>query len=194
MLIISPKVSCVTMTQQIDTARRRLIQQGAALSLGSLFLPNVLAKGHDPERKVSLYNVHTGESVNATYWAEGQYINEELQRVYHLLRDFRQDQSVKMDVALIEALNRIHTMTGSKQSFQVVSGYRSPKTNEMLRRRGHRVAKNSYHLRGQAIDFRLPDVQLSKAKKAAVSLKAGGVGYYPRSNFIHVDTGRVRYW
>ncbi len=182
------------MTQQIDTARRRLLQKSAALSLGSLFLPNLLAKSQPQERKVSLYNVHTGETVKATYWAEGKYINEELQRVYHLLRDFRQDQAVKMDVALIEALNNIYTLTGAKQSFQVVSGYRSPTTNEMLRRRGHRVAKNSYHLRGQAIDFRLPGVALSQAKKAAVSLKAGGVGYYPRSNFIHVDTGKVRYW
>lgn len=146
------------------------------------------------DKQLSFYNMHTHEKLECCYFADAQYQADELAQINHILRDFRTGEVIDFDTKLIEVLYQLKTMTGSKADFHVISGYRSPKTNAMLRKQGRGVAKRSYHMQGKAIDIFLPDVPLKNLRDAAVSLKAGGVGYYPGSNFIHVDTGRVRRW
>jgi len=178
--------------------RRRFLQFGVATTT-SLLLPNAFGSvqtnlSAEPERKLSLLNLHTGESLNATYWAEGQYQTSELAAINHILRDHRTGDVTQMDSGLLDLLNTLHQKMGSKQAFQIISGYRSPKTNAALSQKTNGVAKKSLHMQGKAIDIRLPGCQLSDLRKAAISCQTGGVGYYQKSDFIHIDTGRVRRW
>lgn len=146
------------------------------------------------ERKVRLKNLHTGEDLKATYWADGKYISETMRDLAYFLRDFRTGDKHRIDAGLMDILHDIHLRTGSRQEFHIISGYRSPKTNNMLRSRSHGVAKRSLHMLGKAIDIRLPGTDLRNLRKVALSMRAGGVGYYPQANFLHVDTGRFRTW
>lgn len=178
--------------------RRRFLQLGIGVST-ALFLPNVFAGSSSisiaqPDRKLSLLNLHTGEQLNTTYWAEGQYQTSELQAINHILRDHRTGDAYHMDNELLDLLNTIQRKMGSNETFQIISGYRSPKTNATLSQKSNGVAKKSLHMQGKAIDIRLSGHQLSDLQKAALSCQAGGVGYYPKSDFIHIDTGRVRRW
>lgn len=174
--------------------RRRFLQIGigatASFAMPSAFA-NILKQ---PERSIALLNLHTGEQVKATYWAEGQYQTGELQAINRVLRDHRTGDVNDIDNNLIEMLNLLHHKMHGKQPFHVISGYRSPKTNAMLSKNSNGVAKKSLHMQGKAIDIRLPGRELSELKKSALHLKVGGVGYYPGSDFIHIDTGRVRNW
>lgn len=174
---------------------RRNFLKAATGTAAVILTPSVLAKPASPaERVLRLHNLHTGENIKATYWAEGQYIAEELAVIDRLLRDHRADEMFKMDRRLYDLLYTLQQQVGSKHSYHVISGYRSPDTNAQLRRNSNGVAKRSLHMQGRAIDIRLPGVELKQLRKAALSLKAGGVGYYPKSNFIHIDTGRPRFW
>lgn len=146
------------------------------------------------ERSLAFYNLHTGEELTTTYWAEGQYLGDELSDINYLLRDHRTDTHTEMDANLLDLLHDLQQLTGSRQPFHVISGYRSPKTNAALARQSSGVAKKSYHMRGMAIDIRLPGVDLEQLHKHALAMRGGGVGYYRRSDFIHVDVGRVRSW
>ena len=182
----------------IKPERRRFLQFGLAATT-SLLLPKAFGSGLDelaaePERKLSFYNLHTGENLDATYWADGQYLASELTAINHILRDHRTGDTTDMDTGLLDLLTVLHRKMDSKQAFQIISGYRSAKTNAALHRKSNGVAKKSMHLQGKAIDIRLPGCQLSDLRKAALSCRKGGVGYYQKSNFIHVDTGRVRHW
>jgi uncharacterized protein YcbK (DUF882 family) len=141
-----------------------------------------------------LYDLHTGERFDDVYWADGHYLPEALNRINYLLRDFRTNAVTEIDTALLDILNTLCARLDVNEPFHVVSGYRSPETNAMLRRQGRGVAKNSYHVRGKAVDIRLPGCDLSVVREAALQLKAGGVGYYPRSGFVHLDTGPTRRW
>lgn len=147
-------------------------------------------------RTLEFLHLHTGERLTVEYFSAGRYVPDALQAVNHLLRDFRTNDVAEMDPALLDLLHRLRETTGSRRPFEVISAYRSPRTNEMLQSRSARsgVATTSLHMRGQAIDIRLSDVALPQLRDAALSLQAGGVGYYARSNFVHVDTGRVRSW
>lgn len=144
--------------------------------------------------KISFRHLHTGESFSGVYKVDGHYLPEAFDRINYVLRDFRTRESFPIDPRTIDILQRIHTEVGSREPFEILSGYRSPKTNEMLRRVGNGVAKNSLHMIGQAIDIRMPYYSTQKLRDIARSLHAGGVGYYPRSDFVHVDTGKVRHW
>jgi len=146
------------------------------------------------ERKLQMRNLHTGEKIKATYWADGKYISSTMRDVAHLLRDHRTGDKHRIDAGLMDILFDLQLRIGSRKEFHIVSGYRSPKTNAMLSRRSGGVAKRSLHMRGRAIDIRLPGTGLSNLRKAALSMRAGGVGYYPQANFLHVDTGRFRAW
>lgn len=146
------------------------------------------------ERKLKLRNLHTGEKIKATYWENGKYISETMRDVANLLRDHRTGDKHRIDAGLMDILYDLQLRIGSKKEFHVISGYRSPKTNKMLNSRSNGVAKKSLHMRGRAIDIRLPGTELRNLRKAALSMKAGGVGYYPQANFLHVDTGRFRTW
>ncbi|MFW5450173.1 MAG: YcbK family protein [Methylophagaceae bacterium] len=179
-----------------DTAvsRRRFLQVGLGIST-SIAMPNAFASLlTQPERKLSLLNLHTGESLNATYWAEGQYQTSELDAINRILRDHRTGDVYHMDNDLIDMLNILHHKMNGRQPFHVISGYRSPKTNTKLNKQSNGVAKKSLHMQGKAIDIRLPGRQLAELRKASLNLHIGGVGYYPTSDFIHIDTGRVRHW
>lgn len=145
-------------------------------------------------RTLRLDNLHTGEKLAVEYFDQGRYLDDGLAAVNHLLRDFRSGDVGAIDATLLDLLHRLATLTGSQRAFQVISGYRSPATNAALRERSSGVASGSLHMRGQAIDVRLADVPLATLRQAALSLQAGGVGYYAASNFVHVDTGRVRTW
>lgn len=174
--------------------RRRFLQVGLGAT-ASLAMPNAFANiVKEQDRTISFLNLHTGEKLKATYWAEGQYQPDELKAINHVLRDHRTGDMHDMDNNLIEMLNLLHHKMNGKQPFHVISGYRSPKTNAMLRNNSNGVAKKSLHMQGKAIDIRLPGRQLSELRKTALGMKVGGVGFYPGSDFIHVDTGRVRQW
>ena len=145
-------------------------------------------------RELGFLNLHTGERLRVPYWENGNYVNGALAEINHVLRDHRANEEHSIDTALLDLLSRLQRAVGNQRSFEVISGYRAPASNEMLRSRSSGVAQGSMHLYGKAIDIRLPGSDLSKLHSAARSLRGGGVGLYRASNFIHVDTGRVRYW
>lgn len=169
---------------------RRLFLGAAMLvpAFPSIALPAVT------ERRVRLYNLHTGEQLTATYWADGRYISEELAAVNHLLRDHRTGDVTEMDPRLLERLHALQQQFSRHDTFHVISGYRSPTSNAELQRHSSGVASKSLHMQGRAIDIRLPGVELTTLRQAALAQQAGGVGYYAKSNFIHLDTGRNRFW
>lgn len=147
-------------------------------------------------RSLTLYNTHTKETTTITYKRGGRFDAAGLRKLNRFLRDWRRNEIIQMDPALFDLIWEVYRQTGAKKPIHVVSGYRSPATNNMLRRRSRAVAKQSRHTRGQAMDFYLPGVPASKIREVGLRLQAGGVGYYPRSNspFVHIDTGNVRHW
>jgi uncharacterized protein YcbK (DUF882 family) len=146
------------------------------------------------ERQLSFYHTHTSESLTVTYFREGQYVPSALAELNHFLRDFRTGDAANMDPAVFDILFDIQIESASTGTYQIISAYRSPATNEMLRDKSNSVAKNSQHLLGKAIDVRLTDIDTAELRDVALSLQRGGVGYYKKSDFVHVDTGRVRRW
>jgi len=147
-----------------------------------------------PQRTLSFLQTHTGERGSFTYWENGDYIPEALLEISWLLRDHRTNALQMIDRNLLDQLVLLQHLTDSKGRFEVISGYRSPETNEMLRKSTEGVEKDSFHLSGRAIDVRPSDTSLTYLHKAALALKAGGVGYYPNSSFMHLDTGPIRHW
>ncbi len=175
-------------------SRRRFLQVSGGLAAGFLVAPAHAAVDRSGHRELSLHNLHTGERITRTYWADGEYLADPLTDINHVLRDHRTDDVHPIDPQLLDVLHRLHHSVGGRKPFEIISGYRSPKSNAMLRGKSNGVAKKSLHMQGRAIDVRLPGHQLGKLRQAALSLKAGGVGYYPKSGFLHMDTGRVRHW
>ena len=178
--------------------RRRFLKAvaGVALAMPALSLPragHAYASSRRVER-LAFEHTHTGERVSVVYRMEGTYVPSSLRTLDYFLRDFRTGDQRQIDPQLFDILSSLSAVTGSRAPFQVISAYRSPYTNAMLREMGRGVAKSSLHLEGRAIDIRLADVPLSDLRDAALSLKAGGVGYYPGPEFVHVDTGRLRAW
>ena len=175
--------------------RRDFLKKSIILGAGLTISPYELFAYRLPvDRSIKLYNTHTGEHLTATYWAKDHFVKSELKKINHLLRDYRTGDVQEMDVKLLDLLYSIQLIRDTKRPIQVYSGYRSPKTNESLRRHSEGVAKNSYHLKAQAIDINLPGTELKNLKKLATFLRRGGVGYYPKSGFMHIDTGPIRYW
>ena len=156
--------------------------------------PRVIAAGGSLDsRKLSFAHTHTKELLAIDYY-RGKYVPEALARINYLLRDFRTGDVHAIDTKLLDLLHSLAAVVRTERPFQVISCYRSPATNEMLRQQTQGVASESLHMKGQAIDIRLADVPLAKLHQAALQIKGGGVGYYPSSDFVHVDTGRVRRW
>ena len=154
----------------------------------------VTASGNSTKRVLSFYHTHTGERLTVVYLSDGAYVDSALAQISHFLRDFRTGDAVDIDPELLDILHIVYERTGSRGHFEVISAYRSPKTNEMLRSNSSGVAKKSQHLHGKAIDVRLTDVPISSLRSAAYELQRGGVGYYTASDFVHLDTGRFRTW
>ncbi|HXQ52070.1 MAG TPA: DUF882 domain-containing protein [Stellaceae bacterium] len=177
-----------------ELGRRRFLVQGAAASLCFLAAPAIATPRAPLRRVVAFDHLHTGERLDIVYWADGHYQPGALRRINWLLRDFRNDAVHPIDPHLIDLLAVLRQRLGAHAPIQVLSAYRSPATNAMLASMSEGVATNSLHLQGRAIDIRLPGRPLSAVRRAALVLRGGGVGYYPRSNFVHLDVGSVRRW
>jgi uncharacterized protein YcbK (DUF882 family) len=163
---------------------------------GALLLPGTkaaLAAATTP-RQLDFYNLHTGESSSAVYWEGGRYLEDGLAEIDYALRDFRTGEVLSIDPNLLDLVHRLRLALECARPVHVISGYRSAATNAMLARRSKGVAKNSLHIKGKAIDLRLPERRLKDVRAAALALAGGGVGYYPKPDFVHMDTGRVRTW
>ena len=179
----------------LTTSRRKFLIQSSASILVATCSPLAFASTNKiAEKSLSFLHLHTHESLNCCYWKDGQYDTLALKQINHLLRDHRTDEVAPIDIELLEMLSKLHSATHSKAPFEIISGYRSVKTNQQLRNSTSGVAKRSYHMQGKAIDVRLADVDLKKLRNEAISLQAGGVGYYQKSDFLHLDTGRPRNW
>lgn len=145
-------------------------------------------------RSLSFYNLHTGERLNTVYYENGQYIPGALREVNYFFRDFRANEIKPIDPRLLDLLHVINQKLETAQPFNLISGYRSATTNAMLAARSEGVARHSMHIEGRAADINVPGRELSILQRVALTLQFGGVGYYPQSDFVHVDTGRVRHW
>ncbi|WP_170463641.1 YcbK family protein [Ruegeria arenilitoris] len=151
-------------------------------------------RGGGDIRRIRMYSGRTGERIDMIYWVDGKYIKDAVKEVNHFMRDWRTDQVKSMDLRTIDIMAASHNLLDVNEPYTLLSGYRSPQTNAMLRSRSRRVAKNSLHMKGQAADLRLSSRSVSQMAKAAISCRAGGVGKYYRSNFVHMDCGEVRSW
>ena len=174
------------------TSRRRFLCGAAAMGL-LLLAPRRLRAALPPARSLAFSNLHTGESLRVVYREGADYVPEALANLDHLLRDHRTGEVHPMEPALFDLLADLREATGGG-TFEVISGFRSSATNRMLRSHSGGVAEKSLHLVGRAIDVRLQGVETAQLRRAALALRRGGVGYYPALDFVHVDTGRVRFW
>ncbi len=180
-----------------EFGRRQILAAGGAALLSSLAKPvwaSVPGAAQDVKRALNFNNIHTGERLNIEYWAEGNYVSGALGTIDHLLRDYRNGEIHPIDPRLLDLLHTINGKLDTVEPFEVISGYRSPATNAMLHAESHGVAAHSLHMKGMAIDIRVPGRTLADLHATAMSLRDGGVGYYPGPDFVHVDVGRVRYW
>lgn len=175
--------------------RRLFLASGGATFLTLATAPAyALSPASNLPRSLSFENLHTGERLKTTYWEDGGLVGESLKDIAHVLRDHRTNEDHAIDLTLLDTLCALNLTTENHRSLQVISGYRSPATNAKLHANSDGVAVRSLHMVGQAIDIRIQGMPTKSLYNAARSLKAGGVGYYPDSQFVHVDVGRVRYW
>jgi uncharacterized protein YcbK (DUF882 family) len=190
----------------MNVPRRRVLRLGGAAVFtglvsslaGSAFadiagpaVTNLVAKR---TRSIALHNLHTGESLNTEYWVNGAYVPEALTAVNKVMRDWRNNEIHEIDPKLVDALSLMRSWMDKSDAFQVISGFRSPVSNAKMHEASSGVAKNSLHMEGKAIDIRMPGCDLKNLHGAALKMRCGGVGFYPVSNFVHVDVGRVRTW
>ncbi len=178
-------------------SRRRFLTP-SALAVGTGLTPGLThAQQHPskaPQRWLELYNVNTKEHLKTVYWAEGQYVTEALVQIDHLLRDHRANEVTVIDQKLINLLYALAQTLQTHEPVHIMSAYRSPATNARMRQCRRGVAKKSQHIYGKAVDVWVPERHLTIVRQAALALRGGGVGYYRRSNFLHIDTGPVRSW
>lgn len=186
------------MTATIPKFNRRQVLKLSALGIAGCFLPDIaVASVKMPlprDRYLSFYNTHTREKLTVHYCKQGMYCEKSLNKVNLILRDHRSDDIYPIDPKLLDLLFKLTVKLGTDDPFHIISGYRSPATNAILRKRSNGVARKSFHTVGKAIDIRLPGLNLNRLRKTAVSLNTGGVGFYPQSDFVHVDVGPIRYW
>ncbi len=180
--------------------RRQWLKAGVALAVAGLTSKRALAAVPQSSvlptgiRELAFYNQHTGESLKTGYWADGEYVPEALADINRILRDHRTNDVLPMQLPLLDLLYTLQGVLAVPRPFQIISGYRSPKTNAFLAANSGGVAKRSLHMQGMAVDIHIEGVPLDQLRRAAISLQTGGVGYYPASNFVHLDIGRVRNW
>lgn len=153
-----------------------------------------ILRGAGDIRRIRMYSGRTGEMVDTIYWADGKYIREALNEINYFMRDWRTNTVIGIDPRTIDVAAASHRLLQTSEPYMMLSGYRSPKTNAMLRARSSGVARNSLHMKGQAADLRLKSRSVAQIGKAAASCRAGGVGRYSRSNFVHMDCGPLRHW
>jgi uncharacterized protein YcbK (DUF882 family) len=151
-------------------------------------------RGAGDIRRISMYSGRTGESLDTIYWVDGDYIKDALAEINHFMRDWRSGTSIAIDPRTVDIMAASHRLMDVSEPYMMLSGYRSPQTNAMLRSKSRGVAKNSLHMRGQAADLRLKSRTIGQMTQAASACASGGVGTYSRSNFVHMDCGPVRSW
>lgn len=151
-------------------------------------------RGGGDIRRIRMYSGRTGESIDTIYWLEGKYIRDAVKEINHFMRDWRQDEATKMDIRTVDIMAASHRLMDVNEPYMLLSGYRTAKTNAMLRSRSRGVAKRSLHMLGKAADLRLSSRSVGQMAKAASACNAGGVGRYSRSNFVHMDCGPIRLW
>jgi len=180
----------------LQSPSRRLFSAGLSVGLGALAFgaAPVSAALSLPERRIRLANAHTWEKLDLVYWADGDYIPESMAEINHLMRDHRANRVKAIDVKLIDQLYILVSSLETQERVHILSGYRTPETNAALRRRSNGVAKYSLHMEARAMDINIPGVHPKDIHTNAMTMKAGGVGYYARSGFVHIDTGKVRSW
>jgi len=194
---MSPILQLIRRPLPHDPNRRFFLKLGA-LAAAAQMLPApagaAARKALGPVKSLSLFNLHTGERFDACYCIGGHYSAEALERISHLMRDHRTGEVLAIDRGLLDRLHDLSLRLRLREPFRLISGYRSPRTNAMLCRRTDGVASNSYHVLGKAADIAVRGRKLGELRDAALDLKVGGVGYYPKSGFIHVDVGPLRAW
>jgi uncharacterized protein YcbK (DUF882 family) len=177
--------------------RRRFLEIGAQAALCSAFPASAIASIGRllmPERNLFLFNTHTGEKLDVCYYSQGQYQPEALENINYIFRDFRTGEIKPIRKELLNLLYSISKKLDQTTRFHIISGYRSSRTNAKLRKKSKCVVKNSLHIQGEAADIRVPDYDTRWLRKVCMRLEAGGVGYYRKSDFVHVDIGPVRHW
>ena len=177
--------------------RRRFLKIGVHAALYGIFPTSAIAAVGRPrpsERTLFLYNVHTGQELDACYYAHGRYQPEVLKKINHILRDYRTGEIKPIRTELLNLLHSISKNLDGTARIHIISGYRSPETNAKLRQRSKYVVKNSLHMKGEAVDIRVPDCRTKTLRNVCLQLNTGGVGYYRKSDFVHVDIGPVRHW
>ncbi|CAJ0991497.1 YcbK family protein [Pantoea sp. Nvir] len=176
--------------------KRRKLLIGGTAALSMALLPNtakaLLTISHP--RSLTMSNLHTGETLRTEFFNGKHYDQNELTRLNYFFRDYRANLTKSIDPSLFDQIYLLQTLLETRKTIQLISGYRSLVTNNILHNRSSGVAKHSYHTKGRAMDFYIEGVKLSDIRKIALKMCAGGVGYYPRSNFVHIDTGPVRHW
>ena len=177
-----------------EDVSRRMFVTTLAGALPILAVPRAVTRAIDENPEARIRAHPTGERLSVKYFDDGDYLPEALTKVNYFLRDFRTGDIHAIDPNLLDLLEHLTDLTHTRKPFQVISAYRSPATNETLRQQSKGVAAGSLHMKGKAIDIRLADVPLETLRSAAILARRGGVGYYPASDFVHVDTGRVRTW
>lgn len=188
--------SQIIKADRLQLSRRDVINMGT-VGLVTSVAPLLAgqAKAAAPKMwQVSFRQAHTGESFSGVYRVGDQYLPDVFERLNYMMRDFRTGEAFPMDPRVIDILSMVQAGTGKSTPLEILSAYRTPKTNAMLRRISEGVARNSYHMYGQAVDIRMPGYNTKKLGAVARSLRQGGVGYYPKSHFVHVDTGELRSW
>lgn len=182
---------------QISLTRRAILGAFAATTVTAAPTFSKAAgflRGSGDIRRLRMYSGRTGESLDMIYWIEGEYIKDALKEVNHFMRDWRNNEVINIDRRNIDIMAAAHNLMDASEPYMLLSGYRSPQTNAMLRSKSRGVAKNSLHMKGQAADLRLQSRSVGQMAKAAAVCRAGGVGRYSRSNFVHMDCGPVRTW
>ena len=208
----SLKITKIDENNAIASRRKflKMLAYGSVLGLGGCGVETVVIRDGDWEavthpfntryshapghRTLSFEHTHTGEKLKLTYFERGNYIENALHEINYLLRDFRTDEVHSIDTALLDQLFDLKQALGFNKPFHILSGYRSPFTNAQLRKHSRGVAEHSFHLQGRAIDIRVEGISSKTIRNAALAMAQGGVGYYPRNNFVHLDTGRYRTW
>ena len=194
-MIKTAKKACPDTNEETPDLSRRCLAFACA---AGLCLPWSATRGSNkivyPDRTLSLHNVHTAEEENITFWSDGHYLESGLNQINWMLRDFRTGDIKAIDPRLLNILYLLTKKIETETSVMVLSGFRSKKTNDMLRKTTEGVARRSFHMAGRAIDIRMSNVHTANIQKAALRIGGGGVGYYPSSNFVHLDSGPVRTW
>jgi uncharacterized protein YcbK (DUF882 family) len=190
----------LAMTVSGDTnklSRRRFLKGvacGALLTMGTPKIVQAAFSGFTAHKTLAFEHNHTGETLKLTYFEQGRYIYGALDEISYFLRDHHNDAVHSVDPALLDQLYDVKLLLGVNKPFNIVSGYRSPQTNANLRRHSRGVARHSLHMQGRAVDIQMEGVSTKTIRDAALSLSRGGVGYYPNSDFVHLDTGEIRTW